>query len=275
MAPSVITQSVLREHGEINHRWKQAHLNIRPFSLKGKFTRDLGLKSFEIVNSGSRYSLRVARVRKGKVYTRSLSPDCTSAAQECMVQYSKFELHNGVFSNRLFAQLVVKLDGVSVTLFSKKIAAEKNISISGPSHAEISLTAASKFFHIFESVSPPPVADPGSAPGTPPEVLSIKDDYYKIWGKTKWTTNEVVVASLGDKLRLWDEGMKNHPDVLASLPNLDDFPGRNLYLDKKISGCSSMGVFPTATATFLNIQPWFCLRVRRLIDMMWQHVIKP
>lgn len=268
---SVVTANVKKHHKKVQSAWIRNHLDLRPFSAKGKITRDLGVKSFEIVNSGARYSLRIVRVRKGIVYSNSLSEKGMDAATECLAQYSKFEIHHGMFSDRLFAQLVIKTDGVSTTLFSRNVTDEKNTSISGPNHVEASLFAQAKFCHVIESVIPPPVPEPGSPEGTPPEILSHEDDYYWVVGKERWTTNEVAVVDFGDKLQLWAEGVISHPSVLTYLQNLDDFQGYNIYPHNKSAGFSSAGIFLRAKSTFLNVQMWFCLTVGTWVSLFKQY----
>jgi len=264
----LITKEVRSDMTQLMTNWKTRHRAISPRSLRGKFARELGLDHLDVVNCGARYSYMVVRVRKGEILSRDAGqvhgPD-----EEVLAQCAKRMLCNGAFSGRFFARLVTKTDGVSVTLFTKKAAWDKNISISGPSRRDITMDAAGKFFHLLESVRPPALLDGEN--GSAGVELPLEQDHYRVINVRSWQTNQVTVADFGDNLSMSISGIRSDARSGPSHSNPPHFFSWNIY-PGFAGGCTSIGLFDTAKVTFLNSQDYFYTTLPGWIKFFRTHV---
>jgi hypothetical protein len=265
----LITPQVRNEVSRILDTWRHEHAKIKRGSLKGMFAKNLNIERLEVTNTGMRCTYRVVRVRKGKVYHDSIAKGGYSPDEEVLEQCAKRFLCFGVFSSRLFARLVLNIDFVSIALFTQRESKCKNISISGPSHLETSMDACRKFFHLMESMSPPPVGDPETPDKT--EVLPLSQDHYRVVGVRYWKTNQGTTLSYGTNKSLFIEGVRRDPRVGPSRHDVDRFPSCNIYPPMNL-GCRCIGIFKTARATVLNTQEHWYLHYAWWVALFRVHV---
>jgi len=208
------------------------HRKGDPAFAKTVYAKRHKVEKFGVVNKAHRFSFRVVEVTK--YYERNEKGEpvgeektvTRDAGKQCLEDLAPV-LRCGSTTKRLFAGAMIRNNKFVATLFSRNNRAQKNISISGPSHVGVTIDCATTFFHMLRSLQPPPVPV-SSSRHDPHKPYRSVIRYYDAIDIRQWQTNQVITANFGN-VRLSIEGIRASPIVGDSSYEPENFPGCTFY----------------------------------------------